>query len=335
MPVIETRGLTKVYRTYRKESGLRGSIKGLVRRKYQETRAADGVTFQIEEGELVGFLGPNGAGKTTVLKMLSGLLNPTSGDARVLGFVPWERSNEMKRQFSLVMGQKNALWWDLPAQESLELNRAIYGIERDRFKKVVDGLSELLDVGDKMNVMVRELSLGERMKMELISALIHEPRVLFLDEPTIGLDVISQKRVREFLRLYNSEHKIVTMLTSHYMQDIEELCDRVIIIDHGKIFFDGPLDSIIDRFSGYKMISLSFEEGTASDFARFGEVVEQTPMSVQLKVPRAQVTDVARNLLDNCRVTDINVQELPVEEVIRQLFGQREHSAVAASAPVA
>jgi len=331
MSAIETRGLTKVYRTYRKEGGLRGSIKGLVRRKYDEIRAADDVTFQIEEGELVGFLGPNGAGKTTVLKMLSGLLNPTAGEARVLGFVPWERSNEMKRQFALVMGQKNALWWDLPAQESLELNRAIYGIERDRFKKVVNGLSELLDVQDKMNVMVRELSLGERMKMELISALIHEPRVLFLDEPTIGLDVVSQKRVREFLRLYNSEHRIVTMLTSHYMQDIEELCERVIVIDHGKIFFDGPLDAIIDRFSSAKIISLTFEEGTACDFARFGEVVEQKPMSVQLKVPRGKVTEIARQLLDNCRVTDINVQELPVEEVIRQLFGEREHSTAAAA----
>jgi ABC-2 type transport system ATP-binding protein len=332
--VIETRGLTKVYRTYRKEGGLRGSIKGLVRRKYQETRAADGVTFQIEEGELVGFLGPNGAGKTTVLKMLSGLLNPTSGDARVLGFVPWERSNELKRQFALVMGQKNALWWDLPAQESLELNRAIYGIERDRFKKVVNGLADLLDVQDKMNVMVRELSLGERMKMELISALIHQPRVLFLDEPTIGLDVVSQKRVREFLRVYNREHKIVTMLTSHYMQDIEELCERVIVIDHGKIFFDGPLDAIIDRFSSAKIISLSFEEGTACDFNQFGEVVERKPMSVQLKVPRARVTEVARNLLDNCKVTDINVQELPVEEVIRQLFGERDTARVSAEPAV-
>ncbi|MDQ6622991.1 MAG: ABC transporter ATP-binding protein [Verrucomicrobiota bacterium] len=323
MSVIETRGLTKVYRTYRKEAGLRGAIKGLVRRKYDETRAADNVSFTIEEGELVGFLGPNGAGKTTTLKILSGLLNPTSGDARVLGFVPWERRNEMKRQFSLVMGQKNALWWDLPAQESLELNRAIYGIDRDRFKKVVGGLSELLDVGEKMNVMVRELSLGERMKMELISALIHEPRVLFLDEPTIGLDVVSQKRVREFLRLYNQEHRIVTMLTSHYMQDIQELCERVIIIDHGKIFFDGPLDDIIDRFSVAKIISLTFEESAGRDFSAFGEVVEQTPMSVQLKVPRAQVTERARQLLDNCKVKDINVQELPVEEVIRQLFGER------------
>ena len=331
MPAIEASGLTKVYRTYRKESGLRGAIKGLVRRRHDETRAADSISFTIEEGELVGFLGPNGAGKTTVLKMLSGLLNPTSGQARVLGFVPWERRDEMKRQFSLLMGQKNALWWDLPAQESLELNRAIYGIDRERFKKVVGGLSELLEVQDKMNVMVRELSLGERMKMELISALIHEPRVLFLDEPTIGLDVVSQKRVREFLRLYNQEHRIVTMLTSHYMQDIEELCHRVIIIDHGKIFFDGPLSQIIDRFSGHKIISLTFAEKQERDFSTLGEVVEKTPLSVQLKVPRARVTEVARQLLSACSVSDINVQELPVEDVIRQLFGER--SAENRSAP--
>jgi ABC-2 type transport system ATP-binding protein len=335
MSAIEAHNLSKVYRTYRKERGLWGSIKGLVRRRQDETRAADKVSFKIDEGEFVGFLGPNGAGKTTVLKMLSGLLNPTSGDARVLGFVPWERRNEMKRQFSLLMGQKNALWWDLPAQESLELNRAIYGIDRARFNKVVGGLSELLEVQDKMNVMVRELSLGERMKMELISALIHEPRVLFLDEPTIGLDVVSQKRVREFLRIYNEEHRIVTMLTSHYMQDIEELCPRVIIIDHGKIFFDGPLTSIIDRFSGYKILSLTFENQATRDFSEFGQVIEQTPVSVQLKVPRARVTETCRQLLDACSVSDINVQELPVEEVIRQLFGQRHESerlATAASA---
>jgi ABC-2 type transport system ATP-binding protein len=326
MSAIEAHNLTKVYRTYRKERGLWGSIKGLVRRRHDETRAADNVSFQIDQGEFVGFLGPNGAGKTTVLKMLSGLLNPTSGDARVLGFVPWERRNEMKRQFSLLMGQKNALWWDLPAQESLELNRAIYGIDRARFSKVVGGLAELLEVQDKMNVMVRELSLGERMKMELISALIHEPRVLFLDEPTIGLDVVSQKRVREFLRIYNEEHRIVTMLTSHYMQDIEELCPRVIIIDHGKIFFDGPLTSIIDRFSGYKILSLTFENRATRDFSEFGQVIEQTPVSVQLKVPRARVTETCRQLLEACSVSDINVQELPVEEVIRQLFGQRHES---------
>src|SRR6202158_2969105 len=335
MSAIEASRLTKVYRTYRKERGLLGSVKGLLKRRYDETRAADEGSFQIEEGEFVGFLGPNGAGKTTVLKMLSGLLNPTGGDARVLGFVPWERRNEMKRQFSLLMGQKNALWWDLPAQESLELNRAIYGIDRDRFNKVVGGLAELLEVTDKMNVMVRELSLGERMKMELISALIHEPRVLFLDEPTIGPDVVRQKRARGFLRCNKEEHRIVPILTSYYMQDIEELCPRVIIIDHGKTFFDGPLTSIIDRFSGYKILSLTFENQAIRDFSEFGEVIEQTPVSVQLKVPRARVTETCRQLLDACSVSDINVQELPVEEVIRQLFGQRHEServATAASA---
>jgi len=325
MSMIEAHGLTKIYRTYKKEPGLLGAVKGLAKRKYEEVRAVDDVSFSIEEGEFVGFLGPNGAGKTTVLKMLSGLLNPTGGSAKVLGFTPWERKDEMKRQFALLMGQKNALWWDLPARESLELNRAIYGIERKVFKQIVGGLTELLDVTDKLDVMVRELSLGERMKMELIAALLHTPRVLFLDEPTIGLDVVSQKKVREFLKQYNADHKIVTMLTSHYMQDIEELCHRVIIIDHGRIFFDGPLDAIIDRFATHKILGFVFADSAQRDFSEFGEVLEQNAQTVQLKVPRANVTDVCRQLLARCQVTDINVQEIPVEEVIRQLFG--EHAA--------
>ena len=333
MSLIEADGLTKIYRTYRKEPGLRGAIKGLVRRKYDETRAADGVTFRIEEGEFVGFLGPNGAGKTTVLKMLSGLLNPTAGSARVLGFVPWERKDALKRQFSLLMGQKNALWWDLPARESLELNRAIYEIDKKKFSAIVGGLSELLDVTDKLDVMVRELSLGERMKMELIAALLHSPRVLFLDEPTIGLDVVSQKKVREFLRLYNSENRIVTMLTSHYMQDIEELCHRVIIIDHGRIFFDGLLSSVIDRFATHKILGFVFEDQGERDFKKWGEVIEQTSRTVRLKVPRAQVTETCRALLAACPVTDINVQELPVEEVIRQLFGEEQARLTNAGSP--
>jgi len=323
MSAIETSGLTKVYRTYKKAPGLWGAVKGLGRREYVDTRAADGVTFSIEEGEFVGFLGPNGAGKTTVLKMLSGLLNPTSGTARVLGFVPWERRDEMKRQFSLLMGQKNALWWDLPARESLELNRAIYGIEKARYTKIVGELTELLDCADKLDVMVRELSLGERMKMELIAALLHSPRVLFLDEPTIGLDVTSQKKVREFLRSYNAGNRIVTMLTSHYMQDIEELCKRVIIIDAGRIFFDGPLSAIIDRFATHKIVGLSFVDGAGCDFAVFGEVVERTPASVRLRVVRARVTEVCREILSTCKITDISVQEPPVEEVIRQLFHEQ------------
>jgi ABC-2 type transport system ATP-binding protein len=329
MPAVETRGLTKVYRTYKKAPGVWGAIKGLGRRAYEETRAADNVSFSIEEGEFVGFLGPNGAGKTTVLKMLSGLLNPTAGSARLLGFTPWERRDEMKRQFALLMGQKNALWWDLPARESLELNRAIYGIERGRFKTVVGELTELLDVKDKLDVMVRELSLGERMKMELIAALLHSPKVLFLDEPTIGLDVTSQKRVREFLRLYNTERKVVTMLTSHYMQDIEELCERVIIIDNGRLFYDGPLSAIVDRLATHKVLELAFARDHTGDFSRFGEVLAQTPRSIRLKIPRTAVAETCRELLAACDVTDLSVEEPPVEEVIRQLFSEERPIAAA------
>jgi ABC-2 type transport system ATP-binding protein len=324
MSIIEVEGLTKIYRTYRKEQGLWGAIKGLGKRTYDEVRAVDGVSFRIDEGEFVGFLGPNGAGKTTVLKMLSGLLYPTSGKARVLGFTPWERHDAMKRQFSLLMGQKNALWWDLPARESLELNRAIYGIDPAKFRRIVGELSELLDVTDKMNVMVRELSLGERMKMELIAALLHSPSVLFLDEPTIGLDVISQKKVREFLRAYNAERPIVTMLTSHYMQDIEELCARVIVIDGGRIFFDGPLEKIVDRFATDKILGLEFENRDAARrFEGMGAVVEQTDLTVKLRVPRAEVAAVCRRAFDAYAVRDISVQEVPIEEVIAQLFGQK------------
>src|SRR4029077_16183557 len=233
-PTIVAKDLSKVYRTYKKRSGLFGAVQGLVRRDFEETHAVDRASFSIEQGEFVGFLGPNGAGKTTVLKILSGLLVPTAGSASVLGFTPWERKPEFKRQFSLVMGQKNSLWWDLPASESLELNRVIYQISPTLFRQIVDELVDLLNVRDKLNVMVRELSLGERMKLELIAALIHRPKVLFLDEPTIGLDVISQKNVRDFLLHYNEQERVSTILTSHYMQDIEKLCRRVIIIDHGQ-----------------------------------------------------------------------------------------------------
>src|SRR5271163_1435021 len=232
-PAIHVQKLTKVYRTYQKEAGFWGALRGLVHRRYKETAAAKEVTFSVNEGELVGFLGPNGAGKTTVLKMLSGLLYPTSGEATVLGFRPWQRQNDFKRQFALILGQKNQLWWDLPASESLELNRVIYGIEPAAAQKTIDELTELLDVRDKLDVMVRELSRGERMKMELIAALLHRPRVLFLDEPTIGLDVVSQKNVRQFLREYNRKHRVTILLTSHYMADIKELCERVVVIHRG------------------------------------------------------------------------------------------------------
>src|ERR1700722_16656 len=241
-PAIEVRDLTKIYRTYQKETGFWGALKGLAHRRYKETAAAQGVTFSVRGGELVGFLGPNGAGKTTVLKMLSGLLYPTRGETAVLGFTPWRRQNEFKRQFALILGQKNQLWWDLPASESLELNRVIYGLEPKLAHKTIDELTELLDVRDKLDVMVRELSLGERMKMELIAALLHRPKVLFLDEPTIGLDVVSQKKVRDFLRDYTARNRITTLLTSHYMADIQELCERVVVIHRGSKIYDGNLD---------------------------------------------------------------------------------------------
>ncbi len=323
-PVIQTEGLTKVFRTYRKEEGLIGAFKGLFHRRYTETKAADSVSFSIGEGEFVGFLGPNGAGKTTVLKMLSGLLQPSSGSATVLGFNPSRRPTALKRQFALLMGQKNALWWDLPARESLELNRAIYGIDRKEFENTVGELIELLDVRDKMGVMVRELSLGERMKMELIAALLHRPKVLFLDEPTIGLDVISQKKVREFLREYNRRHKVVTLLTSHYMQDIEELCERVILIDHGKIFFDGSLEEVVGRFTWTKMIGADFSTPLPESFIPPGVVLEQSPLSIKTEVPRSDVPQACTALLSGGQVIDLSVQELPIEEVIRRVFGGQQ-----------
>ena len=323
-PVIETHDLTKVFRTYRKEAGLMGAFRGLFHRKYTETKAADSVSFSVGEGEFVGFLGPNGAGKTTVLKMLSGLLQPTSGTASVLGFNPAKRPVELKRQFALLMGQKNALWWDLPARESLELNRAIYGIDRHDFEVTVGELSELLDVADKMGVMVRELSLGERMKMELIAALMHRPKVLFLDEPTIGLDVMSQKKVREFLREYNRRHKVVTLLTSHYMQDIEELCERVILIDHGKIFFDGSLEEVVGRFTSTKIIEADFSEPLPSTFISPGTVLERNALSLKIEVPRLEVPQACTALLAGGQVIDLSVQEVPIEEVIRRVFGGQQ-----------
>lgn len=322
--VIAVRKLTKVYRTYLKEEGFAGALRGLWTRRYKETVAADAISFSVRPGELVGFLGPNGAGKTTTLKMLSGLLYPTSGEAKVLGFVPWERANEFRRQFALVLGQKNQLWWDLPAAESLELNRVIYGIDSTEARRTVDELTGLLDVRDKLAVMVRELSLGERMKMELIAALLHRPRVLFLDEPTIGLDVVSQKKVREFLRHYTAERGITTLLTSHYMQDIEELCQRVIIIDHGQLFFDGALREIVDRFAAYKVVTLSRRDGLPEiDLAAHGEVMERDPCRVRLRIRRDQIVGACRELLGSLQADDINIEETPIEDVIRELFTRR------------
>ena len=325
MPVIEVSGLTKTFRTYKKQPGFAGALRGLFRREYEQTVAVNDISFKIEAGELVGFLGPNGAGKTTTLKMLAGLLYPTSGQARVLGYVPWERHDQYRRQFALVLGQKNQLWWDLPARESLELNAKIYGIPADRFERTVAEMSEMLNVKEKLNVSVRELSLGERMKMELIASLLHQPKVLFLDEPTIGLDVVSQKVVREFLKRYNTTHQTTILLTSHYMADIQALCERVIIIDHGKISFDGKLNEVVDRFADFKLITIQCdgaEHCTADSLAKYGEVVEQNPGSVKLKVKRDRVIPACKALLDELPVRDIDIEEVPIEDVIRKIFAR-------------
>lgn len=325
MSVIQVQGLTKTFRTYKKEPGFAGALKGLVSRKYETTYAVKDVSFTVAEGELVGFLGPNGAGKTTTLKMLSGLLFPTAGSVSVLGHTPWERKDGYRRQFALLLGQKNQLWWDLPARESLDLNAKIYGIDRAVFERTMGELTEMLGVKDKLNVMVRELSLGERMKMELIASLLHQPKVLFLDEPTIGLDVVSQKIVREFLRDYNERRKTTILLTSHYMADIQALCRRVIIIDHGKIFFDGQLDEVIDRFADFKLVTIHCDGAKpvpALELAKFGEVVEQDRQMVKLKVKRERVIPVCKALLDELPVNDIDIQEVPIEEVIRQIFAR-------------
>jgi ABC-2 type transport system ATP-binding protein len=325
MPVIEVNGLIKTFRTYRKQPGFRGAVRGLFRRKYDQTHAVNDISFSIEPGELVGFLGPNGAGKTTTLKMLSGLLYPTAGTARVLDYVPWERKDGYRRQFALVMGQKNQLWWDLPAHESLELNAEIYGIPENRFRRIVGEMSEMLSVTDKLNVSVRELSLGERMKMELIASLIHEPKVLFLDEPTIGLDVVSQKIVREFLQRHNATRKTTILLTSHYMADIQALCKRVIIIDHGTIFFDGKLSDVVDRFADFKLITIHCDQTKAHDttgLSKYGEVVEKSADHVQLKVKRDRVIPACKALLEELPVQDIDIEEVPIEEVIRRIFAR-------------
>lgn len=325
MAAIEVQGLNKAYRIYKKQPGFSGAVRGLFSRQYETTHAVKDVNFRVEEGELVGFLGPNGAGKTTTLKILSGLLYPTSGTASVLGYTPWERADGYRRQFALLLGQKNQLWWDLPARESLELNARIYGIAPEDFKKRVDEMTQLLGVGEKLNVMVRELSLGERMKLELVAALLHQPKILFLDEPTIGLDVVSQKAVREFLRDHNKRNKTTVLLTSHYMADIQELCQRVIIIDKGTIFFDGKLSEILDRFADFKLITIQTEGELACSeecLKEFGEIVEKTATSVKLKVKRDRVITACKGLLDALPVKDIDIEEVPIEDIIRNLFAR-------------
>ncbi len=318
---VQVDGLLKVFDVPEREAGLLAAAKGLVRRKTRAVRAVDEISFSIEPGEVVGFLGPNGAGKTTTLKMLSGLLYPSGGEALVLGHVPSKRQRGFLSRITLVMGNRNQLQWDLPALDSYELNRAIYRIPREQFEPTRDGLIELLDIGDNDRKPVRNHSLGERMKAEIVGALLHRPQVLFLDEPTIGLDVTMQKRIRAFVADYNARYGATVLLTSHYMADVEALCKRVVVIHHGRILYDGPLTGLADQFAAYKTIGVAVENGNA-DLSRYGEVIHTEGDWITLRVPRADTSSVTARLLTEERVLDLNVEDPPIEDVIELVFAQ-------------
>lgn len=322
--MIEVENLTRVFRTYKKPPGFWAGVRGLFHREFEELAAAKDISFSIAEGEFVGFLGPNGAGKTTTLKMLAGLIHPTSGQARVAGHDPAKRESAYRRLFALVLGQKNQLWWDLPAQESFLLLRHIYGLSATDYRTTLDELVSLLGVGEKLGTMVRELSLGERMKMELIAALLHRPRVLFLDEPTIGLDVVSQKAVRAFLRDYNRRHRTTILLTSHYMADIQELCERVIVIDKGRKIHDGALDRLASaggrqRIIRFRPVALPFP-GLDSLGAKRVETTDDG--EVVLHAPSDEIVSLTGRILATAPVTDISISDVPLEDIIADLFGR-------------
>ncbi|MSQ43828.1 MAG: ATP-binding cassette domain-containing protein [Chloroflexi bacterium] len=322
---IDVRDLSKHYEVHRKAPGVLGSLRGLVSRTNDTVRAVDGVSFQIAEGEIVGFLGPNGAGKTTTLKLLSGLLHPTAGHARVLGFDPWKRDHAYLRQLSLVMGQKNQLWWDIPAMETFLLNREIYEIPGPVFRETLTELVDLLDLGRILSVQVRRLSLGERMKCELAAALLHRPRVLFLDEPTIGLDVVMQKAIRQFVDHYRRRFGATIVLTSHYMDDVKELCERIIIIDRGRVIYDGALAEVSSVYAAYRVITVRFERVVGNaELDGFGTVASFDGFTATLHIPRADVSTQAARLLASLPVADVTIEEPAIDDVIRHVFSASE-----------
>ncbi len=320
-PAIHLRELCKTYRVPERESGMGAALQSLFHRRMQEIQAVNGLTFDLAPGEMVGFLGPNGAGKTTTLKMLSGLLHPTGGEGRVLGFVPWKRERAFLRQITLVMGQRNQLVWDIPAADSFDLNRVIYRLPVADFRRTLDELTELLDLGPLLKKPVRNLSLGERMKCEIAAALLHRPQVVFLDEPTIGLDVTMQRRIRAFIAEYNRRSGATVLLTSHYMADVQALCKRVIVIHHGRLLFDGDLSDLVQQFTAHKTIVVQLEDCQA-DLHTYGEVINCEDGRFTLRVPKGRTARVTERLLADLPVIDLLVEDPPIEEVIDQVFTQ-------------
>ncbi len=327
MATISVKNLNKKYEYYRKSSGLWNSVKSLFHREKLFTEAVKDISFEIKEGEFVGFLGPNGAGKTTTLKMLSGILYPTSGKATVLGYVPSKRQAVFQKQFALVMGQKNQLWWDLPAMESFLLNKAIYEVPDAEFDASLNELTELLEIKDILDIPVRKLSLGQRMKCELAAALLHSPKVLFLDEPTIGLDVVSQNNIREFLKKYNKTKKTTIILTSHYMEDVAALCERVIIINYGQVIYDGKLAALLDEHADHKILEITFTEDIEkSTLQKYGTVKEYKTKYAIVEVPKTSAKKVAAEILTKLPVDDILINEVSIDDVIRHIFSLSKKS---------
>lgn len=321
--VVKVDRLKKYFKIYRKEPGLWGSVKSLFSREYSLVTAVDDISFEINEGEFVGFIGTNGAGKTTTLKCLSGLLYPTSGTVEVLGYIPWQRDRNFLKNISLVMGQKNQLWWDLPAYDSFLLNKEIYEVNDQIFQQKVDELIELLSLGQVVNIPVRKLSLGQRMKCELVSALLHSPNVVFLDEPTIGLDVVMQRRLRNFFKEYNKKYGTTVILTSHNMDDVKELCKRVIIIDEGRIMYDGKIDSLIREHVKYKTISfISNKTIEREELEKIGEVLTLAGTNGTIQVNRNDVANASAKLLKNFSIEDLDIDEMNLEGVVREIFSK-------------
>lgn len=323
--VISISKLAKHYQVPEREAGLKAAAKGLFKRTYKIVKAVDGITFDIQPGEIVGFLGPNGAGKTTTLKMLAGLLHPTNGQVSVLGFEPAKRPHDYLRQITLVMGNRNQLSWDLPALDSFDLQRAIYSIPTDEFIRTRDEFIELLDLKDLVQKPVRNLSLGERMKMEIVGALLHKPKVLFLDEPTLGLDVTMQKRIRSFVAEYNKRYSATVLLTSHYMADVEALCKRVIVIHHGKLLFDGDLSALVEKFSAFKTVGFTLDN-PAIDLSQYGDVVSIDGSRVTMRVPKEKTSAVTSRLLNDLSVDDLTVEAAPIEDVIESVFAVKKEA---------